>query len=180
MMDKNSQALEALLLRLEPGFPDSEKRYKQWRLKMVKFFAWKRCEDPEALADETIGRTVKNLSAGEEIRADNPYAYIYAIAKNVFLEYLRDKQKREVVINNLPDQVQSHSDASADCRKECLHTLPQDKRSLLQRYYMDEESREMLAKSLNISLNALRLQIHRLKQELRICEERCLDNSLRR
>ena len=180
MMDKNSQAFEALLLRLEPGFPDSEKRYKQWRLKMVKFFAWKRCEDPEALADETIGRTVKNLSAGEEIRAGNPYSYIYAIAKNIFMEYLRDKKKREAVINNLPDPVRSYSDDSADCRKECLQTLSRDKRSLLQRYYMDEETRERLAKSLKISLNALRLQIHRLKQELRVCEEQCLDNSIRR
>src|SRR4029079_14400249 len=99
MTDKNQQAFEALLLRLEPSYPDQEKRYKQLRLKMVKFFAWKRCEDPDSLADEKIGRAVKNLSAGEDIRAENAYSYIYAIAQHVFMEYIREKKKREIIIN---------------------------------------------------------------------------------
>jgi len=179
-MDKNAQAFEALLLRFEPGFTDSGKRYKQLRLKMVKFFGWKRCEDPESLADETIGRMVKNLNAGEALHIDNPYAYIYAIAKHVFMEYLREKRKREAMINNLPDHLQSHSEEEEDCRKECLRGLSRDNRSLLQRYYAGEEARARLAESLDLTLNALRLRIHRLKQELRACEERCLDNSRRR
>lgn len=180
MIDKNSQAFEALLLRLEPSLPDPEKRYKQLRSKMVKFFGWKRCEEPESLADETIGRTARNLGAGEAIHADNPYSYIYAIARNVFREYLRDKKKREMISNNLPDHTQTYCEDSQDCRKECLHGLSRDKRSLLQHYYAGEETRDRLAQSLNMSLNALRLQIHRLKQELRACEEQCLQNYKRR
>jgi RNA polymerase sigma factor (sigma-70 family) len=176
MMDKNQPPFEALLLRLELDYPDHEKRYKQLRLKMVKFFAWKRCEDPDGLADETISRAVKNLGAGEEIRTDKPYSYIYAIAKNVFMEYIREKKKREVIINDLPDHLQSSSEDSQDCRAQCLQKLSNDKLRLLQQYYVGEESREMLARSLNISLNALRLQVHRLKQELRTCNEECLDN----
>jgi DNA-directed RNA polymerase specialized sigma24 family protein len=175
-MDKNHQAFEALLLRIEPGFSDSEKRYKQLRIKMVKFFAWRRCEDPEGLADETIGRVVKNLNMGEEIRADNPYSYIYAIAKYVFMEYIREKKKREIIVNDLPEHIQTYSENSQDCRTQCLQKLPKDKLSLLHRYYLGEENREVLAQYLNISLNALRLQVHRLKQELRVCEEECLDN----
>lgn len=175
-MDKNLQAFEALLLRLEPGYPDSENRYKQLRQKMVKFFAWKRCEDPDGLADETIGRAVKNISAGEEIRSDNPYSYIYAIAKYVFMEYLREKKKREAISNNLPDHLKNSSAGTQDCRNECLQELSGDKKGLLKQYYMGEESREMLARTLNISLNALRLQVHRIKQELRICHEECLQN----
>ena len=175
-MDKNQRAFEALLLRLEPGYPDQEKRYKQLRLTMVKFFAWKRCEDPDSLADETISRAVKNLSEGEEIRADNPYSYIYAIATHVFMEYLREKKKREVIVSDLPDHLKSYLEESQDCRKQCLQKLSKDKLSLLQTYYMGEEPRETLAQSLKISLNALRLQVHRLKQELRTCETDCLDN----
>lgn len=175
-MDKNQQAFEALLLRLESSYPDQAKRYKQLRLKMVKFFAWRRCEDPDGLADETISRAVKNLSEGEEIRADNPYSYIYAIAKYVFMEYLREKRKREIIINDSPDRLQSYPAESQDCRRQCLQKLSGDKLSLLQTYYMGEEPREMLAQSLKISLNALRLQVHRLKQELRTCEKECLDN----
>src|ERR1044071_5351979 len=133
-MDKNQQAFEALLLRLEPDRPDSEKRYKQLRLRMVKFFAWKRCEDPDGLADETISRAVKNLSEGEVIRADNPYSYIYAIAKYVFMEYLREKRKREIIVSDLPDHLQSYPGESQDCRKQCLQRLSEDKLSLLQTY----------------------------------------------
>ncbi len=175
-MDKNQQAFEALLLRIEPSFSDPEKRYKQLRSKMVKFFAWRRCEDPDGLADETVGRVVKNLNMGEEIRADNPYSYIYAIAKHVYMEYIREKKKREIIESDLPDHLQSYSENSQDCRTQCLQKLPKDKLSLLHRYYLGEEAREILAKYLNISLNALRLQVHRLKQDLRACEEECLDN----
>jgi DNA-directed RNA polymerase specialized sigma24 family protein len=175
-MDKNQQAFEALLLRLEPGFSDPEKRYKQLRSKMIKFFGWKRCEDPDGLADETIGRVVKNLNAGEEIRADKPYSYIYAIAKHVFMEYIREKKKREIIISDSPDHFQNYSEGSQGCRTQCLQNLSKGKLSLLEQYYMDEEAKEILAQHLNISLNALRLQVHRIKQELRVCEEECLDN----
>jgi DNA-directed RNA polymerase specialized sigma24 family protein len=176
MMDKNQQVFEALLVRLEPSYSEPEKRYKQLRLKMVKFFSWRRCEDPDGLADETIGRAVKNLSAGEEIRADNAYSYIYAIAKYVFIEYIREKKRREEIINDLPNHLQSSLEDSQDCRTECLQKLSGDKLKLLQQYYLGEENRERLAQSLNISLNALRLQVHRLKQDLRICNKECLDN----
>src|ERR1051325_9170827 len=175
-MDKNQQAFEALLLRLEPDYPDQKKRYKQLRLKMVKFFVWRRCEDPDGLADETISRAVKNLSEGEEIRADNPYPYIYAIAKHVFMEYLREKRKLEIIVSDLPDHLLSYPEETQGCRKQCLQKLSEDKLSLLQKYYMGEESREILAQSFKISLNALRLQVHRLKQELRACEKDCLNN----
>jgi RNA polymerase sigma factor (sigma-70 family) len=176
-MDENEEVFDRLLLRLEPDFLDSSKRYKQFRLKMVKFFAWKRCEDPDSLADETINRVAKNLNAGEEIRADNPYSYIYAIAKYVFMEYLRDKKKRDVITSQLPDPEQVTIEGFSDCRKQCLDKLPPEKCRLLQQYYMDEKSREAMAQSLNISLNALRLQVHRLKNELRACNEDCLKHS---
>jgi DNA-directed RNA polymerase specialized sigma24 family protein len=174
-MDKNQQAFEALLLRLEPNHSDPEKRYKQLRLKMVKFFAWHRCEDPDGLADETISRAVKTLSTGEEIRAEHPYAYVYAVARNVFMEYLREKKKREMVINDLPDRLRNYSEGPPDCKISCLQKLSQDKLSLLRQYYLEKETRERLARSLNMSLNALRLQVHRLKRELRNCEKECLE-----
>ncbi|MGA9773670.1 MAG: hypothetical protein WBV94_31860 [Blastocatellia bacterium] len=174
-MGINEDRFEQLLVHLEPDYPDPEKRYKQLRVKMAKFFAWKQCEDPDGLADETISRAVKNLSQGEEIRADNPYYYIYAVAKHVFMEYLREKKKREIIVSDLTDQLRNYTEESQDCRKQCLQKLSGDKLSLLQKYYMGEESREILAQSLKISLNALRLQVHRVNQELRACEKHCLE-----
>lgn len=180
MMDKNEKAFEDLLLRLEPDYSDSGNRYKQLRLKMVKFFAWRRADDPDSLADETIARTVRNLSAGELIRAENAYSYIYAIAKHVFMEHIREKKKRESLINNLPAHFLSLPEDSQDCRNQCLQKLSMDKLGLLQQYYLGESARNKLAQSLNVTLNALRLQVHRLKQELRACEAECLDNLRKR
>lgn len=173
-MDKNQEAFEALLLRLEPDQPDTQKRYKQLRLKMVKFFVWRRCEDPESLADETISRVIKNVGVGEEVYADKPYSYVYGVAKYVFMEFLRDKKKRGDLVNNLVEHSQIASGNQEDCRKECLQKLPLNRLKLLKAYYLAAENREELAQTLNISLNALRLQVHRIKQELRACYEDCL------
>lgn len=173
-MEKNEKVFEALLFRLEPDLPDTERRYAQLRLKMVKFFSWRRCEDPDGLADETLSRAIRNISLGEEIHADNPYSYIYGIAKYVFMEYLREKTRRRKLTEDLAEQAQSYSEDWEDCRKLCLQKLPPEKLSLLKQYYKGEEDREVLANALNLSLNALRLQVHRIKQELRACLKECL------
>src|ERR1043165_9784733 len=78
---------------LEPDAGSVEQGFRQCRLKLVKFFAWRHCEDPDNLADETISRLLRNVHNGQEILADNPYSYVYGIASNVFREYLRDKGK---------------------------------------------------------------------------------------
>jgi RNA polymerase sigma factor (sigma-70 family) len=173
-MKTDQGTFNELLLRLEPDCPDLEKSYKQLRLKLVKFFSWRRCEDPDSLADETIVRAIKNLHNGEEVRSSKPYSYIYAIATNVFREYLRARKKSDEITGNLADPATVLSEDENDCRWQCLQTLAPDKLRLLERYYLSEENREMLAQSLNVSTNALRLQIHRIKNELRECHKACL------
>lgn len=171
-MNINEDIFNKLLARLEPTLPTSEARYKQLRLKMIKYFDWKRCEDAEGLADETIVRTAKSLMAGKEILADNPYFYIYAVAKNIYKEYVRKQIKREKLLDDLLDPTPL-AETSQDCSGECLQKLSPDKLNLLRQYYLNIKDREALAQELNISLNALRLQVHRLKKELRDCYEKC-------
>lgn len=173
----NEEAFNRLLCRLEPGYSSPNGKYTHFRYKLIKFFAWRRCEDPEGLADETIGRLINNINAGREIHADNAYSYIYAIAVNLFKEYLREKKKNQQVFENLlPDYIQV-SEAVRDCRRLCLQGLSEDKTQLLEEYYSDEKSREELARRQGISLNALRLQVHRIKNELRGCYHKCLKGS---
>ncbi|MCI0485006.1 MAG: hypothetical protein L0229_00120 [Blastocatellia bacterium] len=166
--------MDKLLLRLEPELPSFEKRYRQLRLKLIKFFTWRRCQDADNLADETISRVVKNILAGEVVRADNPYSYVYGIAKYVFMEYLRDKKKRQEIVDNFPDARPPVEEDVRDCRLQCLQKLPLDKRQLLEEYYSNESSREELADMHHITLNALRLQIHRIKNDLKICYRDCI------
>jgi RNA polymerase sigma factor (sigma-70 family) len=172
-MKTNEEQVDLLLGSLEPHLPDSVQRYKHLRLNLVKYFAWKRCDDPEELADEVISRVIKKLSTGEEIYSENPYTYIYGIAKNVFREYLRSLENERDLSETLLVQ-HSRQEQIEDCRRNCLLKLSPEKLEILQEYYLSTEGREAQAQEAHISLNALRLQVHRIRQELRACQKDCL------
>jgi len=59
-MTKNYDAFDRFLIRCEPEMSSTQERYVRLRNKLIKFFVWKGCEDPESLADETIGRLISN------------------------------------------------------------------------------------------------------------------------
>jgi DNA-directed RNA polymerase specialized sigma24 family protein len=163
---------------LEPDAQSIEEGFQRCRYKLFKFFAWRHCEDPDNLADETISRLLKNVRAGQEILADNPYSYVYAIASNLFKEYLRAKKKGGVLVDI--DEVRETPVAAVvdDCQKQCLEQLSQEKRELLARYYLDDDERDAIAQEQGLSLNALRLQVHRIKHGLRRCREDCQKHSM--
>ena len=177
-MHADDNNFNRLLSRLEPDMEDATARYKQLRTKLIKFFAWRRCQDPEGLADETISRTAKNLGKGEDIRSETPYSYIYAIGKNVYREYRRGIKKADTISIRLLESRQAPNEDREDCRGYCLKNLSLDKQKLLREYYLGEKSREVLAQSLNLSINALRLKVHRLKSELKSCYEDCVKRLL--
>ena len=166
---------EELLLRLEPELESTSKRYRHLRTKMVKFFAWKMCRDPESLADEAITRLLKNVAAGLEILADNPYSYVYGIARNILREHVRSMVRNEQLIAEWHPVAPAEED-QPDCRNRCLASLDSDKRALLVEYYCKDEERELIAERLNLTLNALRLKVFRLKNELKTCYENCIKN----
>jgi DNA-directed RNA polymerase specialized sigma24 family protein len=162
---------------LEPDAGSVEQGFRQCRLKLVEFFAWRHCEDPDNLADETISRLLRNVHNGQEILADNPYSYVYGIASNVFREYLRDKGKAAALIDIEDVREVAAPATEDDCKKLCLDQLPQKKRELLATYYLCYEDREGIAAGLGLTLNALRLQVHRIKHGLKRCMEDCRKHS---
>lgn len=168
---------DKLFQLLEPDAQSIEEGFQQCRFKLFKFFAWRHCEDPENLADETVNRLLKNVHTGHEISSDKPYSYVYAIASHVFMEYLRAKKRGGVIVDI--DEVQEVAGPGPvdDCQKQCLEQLSPEKRELLARYYLDDEERESIAEEQGLSLNALRLQVHRIKHGLRRCCEDCRKHS---
>lgn len=175
-MEFNSDQIvfDKLFRLLEPGAVSVEAGFQRCRFKLIKFFGWRRCDDPENLADETIARLLKNVRAGQEISADNPYSYVYAIASNVFKEFVRDKKKSGVTteIEEIKDRTLPMP--AMDCKRQCLEQLTAEKQELLARYYLDPDDRNEIAREYGLSLNALRLQIYRIKAGLRRCWEDCL------
>src|SRR5258708_10203775 len=95
--DSDPTAFDRLFSLLEPEALSVDAGFQRCRLKLIKFFAWRRCEDPNSLADETITRLLKNIATGQQISADHPYSYVYAIAMNVFKECLRATKKSSLL-----------------------------------------------------------------------------------
>jgi DNA-directed RNA polymerase specialized sigma24 family protein len=162
---------------LEPDVQTIEARFRRCRLKLVKFFAWRHCDDPDNLADETIARLLKNVHAGQELSADNPYSYVYAIATNVFQEYLRTKKKGRVLLDLDAVPEIAISVVVDDCKRHCLEQLSHAERELLAHYYLEDDDRNSIALEQSQSLNALRLRVHRIKHRLRCCWQDCVKRS---
>lgn len=171
-MIDGKETFDQFLSRLDPRLPSTVERHERLRVKLIRFFRWRECDDVEDLADETIARLAKNLARGESI--SNPSAYVYAIALNVFREYLRRPKPTQVPEGWEP--LSEPPSAFSDCAKHCFGSLPDDKRSLLERYYSDEERRAELASELNTSVGALRLRIHRIRTEIRACYKKCMES----
>ncbi len=170
-------AFDELFRLLEPDAPSIDEGFRRCRLKLVKFFAWRRCEDPDNLADETMSRLLKNVHSGQEILSDKPYSYVYAIATYVFMEHLRAKHKGEVIIDIDEVEQIAGSGATDDCQTQCLDQLSAEKRELLAQYYLDYDQRNAIAEKQGLTLNALRLKVHRMKHALKRCWEDCRKHS---
>ena len=172
-MVRPPDSFDELLMRLEPACSDTQEAYNRCRHSLIKFFQWRNCEDSEGLADDTIARLVQKHSVGVKIQSDKPYSYLYAIALNVFREYLRHKKKVEKIQNNWRP-VTHFNDKYVSCKKQCFERLSSDKQDLLNRYYGSNETPERIAETLGISLGALRLRVYRIKEdELRPCYRNC-------
>jgi DNA-directed RNA polymerase specialized sigma24 family protein len=173
-MTKAKEAFEEFLRRLDPDSTSEETTYQKLRLKLVRYFSWKRCFDPEEQTDETIQRLTKNLLDGTTARIESPAGYVYAIARNVYKEYVRTTIRREELAKVLQELSPLVVDEQQDCRQWCLQSLPTEKMELIIQYYASKEDRAELVHQNGINLSSLRVQVHRIKNELKACHKECL------
>jgi DNA-directed RNA polymerase specialized sigma24 family protein len=134
--------------------------------RLVRFFRWKRCSDPEELAQETVTRGLSRLADGAIVPA--PVPYFYGIAHNVFLESTK-KHVREVSLDGeefrtsvLP--IDYSSPENAILLEQYLAHIPSEDATLLVRYHT--EDRAELADELGIDMRALRTRASRAKTKL--------------
>jgi DNA-directed RNA polymerase specialized sigma24 family protein len=177
--------LDGLLLWLGSDRDAGARRYVEVRQKLATLFECRGCQSPEDLADETLDRTARAiLKPGFSFEGDI-MAYLLGVARNVYLESLRKKRtiSQEAIPGFADRTVQTQSDDSRkevllSCLDRCLGRLPTDKRSLLLRYYQGEKTAKIdgrlrLAEQEGLELNALRIQIFRLRNLVRECVESC-------
>jgi len=181
----SEEAFDRFLHWLHPNREEAARKYEAVRRRLVIFFNCRGCPVSEDLADRTINRVIGQMPALGSSYDGDPAKYFHGVAHYVHLEYLRERSKTdaEPVPDDWPDprrpEEAEEKELVADCLEHCLQKLPPKKREMLVLYYKVEkqtslEYREELARRFELSVNALRLQIMRLRDESRACITGCL------
>jgi DNA-directed RNA polymerase specialized sigma24 family protein len=183
---ESREDLNRLLLWLGEDTTVGARKYEEVRGKLIFLFRSRGCSAPEELADETIDRTARAISRPGFSFEGRPIAYFRGVARNVHLESLRQNRRFiqepiEWVAEQkvLPEDEDSNTEECSECLEKCLGKLPDEKRMLLLNYYEGERrskiaGRQHLADVSGTGMNALRIQVHRLRKIVRSCVERCV------
>ncbi len=182
---ESPEAMQALLLWLGDDQAAGARKYEEIRQKLILLFRYRGCHIPDELADETIDRTARAILNPEFQYQGDPTPYFRGVARNVYLEWLRKERRlpTEPISEakfELPAPVANsgNDDLLQACLERCLNALPPPKKMLLIRYYRSDkrakiDGRQLLSEELGIGLNALRIQVFRLRNAMRGCVEKC-------
>ena len=165
---------------------EAEARYSEIVRKLVFFFAGRGCGDAEDLALETVLRVARKCREIAGTEYEDRTGYFYGVARNVLHEWQRDSRRdltrRESLKQDIAVPAQqswTEKEAVHACLDKCVTELPQETRHLIQTYYSLEkaakiDSHRKLAEGLGKSVNALRIEVHRIRKTLRACVFACM------
>src|SRR5262245_43217109 len=173
----------AFLAWLSPQKIEDGEAYEKARQRLIIFFASRKCRDPESLVDKTIDIAILKFKKAEMPAEAQPIAYLFGIARNVFLEYLRKDEKEQAAnANSQQHRSDSHLEVERKhaCLDRCLNELPQDDRTILLTYYSQTKRAKIkmhreLAERYKLTANALRNRVFRLNQRMARCVNNCLE-----
>jgi hypothetical protein len=164
------------------------KRYEEVRHRLMRIFSWRGCPETEAdvLADLTFDRIMKLLAqTGSELDQfqGEPIAYVLRVGRFIFLEWLHKTPRsapEAPLAASAPAPLDTEDRAEA-CLQECLsRALEDSERRLILDYYQGErrskiDHRRLIASRHNLTVNALRIQVCRIRTKLRKCVRPCMD-----
>jgi len=191
------ESFRQLLSWLDPNQDNAGEKYEAIRRRLITFFTCHGSQAPQEHADETIDRVTRRIAGGEQVQAPDPYSYFHGVARLVMKEAWRNARKQESLVEDNPSphpavdpradgdtrQRELLSDLRLECMQHCLASLPPESRRLLVTYHQGArrqriDNRNLLARQLGVSLNTLRIRVHRLRQELTSCAEKCLQKRI--
>lgn len=170
------ESFESLLGWLAPDRDKAGEKYEAIRHRLIVFFTGRGCLEADRLADETIDRVILKLPQLISGYEGDPVYYFCGVARKVYQEHLRSEPRP----TKLPPLPVSWSEQEFQCLEECMEkTLPHHRR-MFEEYYCDgesgmTESRQILAEQLGITMNALRIRVHRVRDALKECVRGCID-----
>jgi len=173
----NQEDLALFLKLLSPDPEASGRRYTSLHQKLTAFFTMKGVSDPISAADETIDRAVSKIGGGAVVPDVDKYCL--GIARNLAKERYRASGRENSAFREFIQDL-SHSCAEQVERiykilKPCFEQLAIEEQQLLLAYCqkaMDRarsEQRRELAETMNITAQALRVRVTRLRARLTDC-----------
>lgn len=181
-------AFQQLLTWLDQGNDSQGERYLDIRDRLVHYFARRSSLAPDDLADETLNRVARRLEENGSIDDIVPARYCYIVAKFVWLESLRQRDRQPGIAwgddydaDPLPmptDDTAEERDRTSACLERCLESRPPSERELILDYYRTDSGnaraqRKQLAERLGLTANSLALRACRIRSRLESCVRAC-------
>lgn len=177
------ESFEEILTWLNPDREMAGEMYVQLRQDLARIFVWRKCSDPEGLTDEVFDRVARKVHVVKQSYEGDPRLYFRAVANNLVKETIK-KLGTHVPLEgvDVPDQpgTSTNDEAITDCFQRCLRKLNTETRHMILAYYAKEKQakidhRQQLARSLDVSIETLRVKVHRIRESLEGCTERCFE-----
>jgi len=179
--DLTQEAFDALLNWLDTDREQAALEYLRIRGKLIRIFLGRGCPAAEELADEAINRVTVRVPELADYQGDKAL-YFYRAAHFVYLEWVKKQKRMEDQTNILVDHSESRDEEELKdrCLQRCLAELPEDKQTLFLEFNRQEkrakiEHRKTMANEQGITINALRIKVHRIRQQLKQCMTKCLE-----
>ena len=178
------EEFDHLLSWLSSNREEGGRKYEEVRGKLIAFFTWSGCCEPEDLTDKTIDRFVHWMEHRNWEHAVEPIRILYGFAKNI-----RHEERRRIWPEPISPDIAEKPSLTAEkehehaCLEACVSGLSLPERSLIRSYYQYAQAekikaRQALATRMGLGMNALRIQAWKIRGVLRGCLDECLKNNL--
>ena len=187
------RAFRSLLDWLDAGSDSGGRTYLEMQRRLGAYFDRKNCAEPDKLADETLNRVARRIEEEGHIECESPAQYCYIVARFVFIETLRSRQKEDaahdqikrgsVLVSSVelaPNPEKQEKEKLLQCLERCTDKLESRSRAIILRYYIGKERekieiRRALAAELGITMNAVSIRACRIRDKLEACVRECAD-----
>jgi len=178
------EAFDKLLAAFSPDSDEAARQYEALRIRLIRFFEWRGVPLADSRADETLNRVARRIDEGKQV--DNVVAYAYRVAYLVFLEALKEPELIDIDLEmtslptiDPPQFEDTEHERRQRCLERCLSELTIDNQKLLLSYFSEQQRqkiqlRRKLAEQLKITLDALRIRVHRMRKDLEECILECM------
>lgn len=177
------EAFDELLAWLNPDREQAGRNYEDIRNKLIRILMHRGCTLAEDLADKTINLVARKVHEIKVYYVGDPALYFYGVVRNVYSEYCKGQLESVPVTPEMlpvaPVEKLDDSDPEHNCLEKCLGKLTLPNRELILEYYREKEGAKIehhkeMAQRFNMTLNALRILMCRLRAGLKECMRECL------